>query len=52
MKVADIMQRAGRTVVSDTPVSEVVVSLADAQVTGFQWWTLERERSASFRARI
>jgi len=34
MKVADIMQRAGRTVVSDTPVSEVVVSLADAQVTG------------------
>jgi CBS domain-containing protein len=34
MKVADIMQRAVRTVVSDTPVSEVVVSLADAQVTG------------------
>ena len=34
MKVDDIMQRAVRTVVSDTPVSEVVVSLADAQVTG------------------
>jgi len=34
MKVADIMQRVVRTVVSDTPVSEVVVSLADAQVTG------------------
>jgi len=34
MKVADIMQRAGRTVVSDTPVSEVVVTLADARVTG------------------
>ena len=34
MKVDDIMQCAVRTVVSDTPVSEVVVSLADAQVTG------------------
>jgi CBS domain-containing protein len=34
MKVADIMQNAVRTVASDTPVSEVVVSLADAQVTG------------------
>ena len=34
MKVADIMQSAVRTVVSDTPVSEVVVSLADARVTG------------------
>ena len=34
MKVADIMQRAGRTVVSDTPVSEVVATLADARVTG------------------
>jgi CBS domain-containing protein len=34
MKVADIMQSAVRTVASDTPVSEVVVSLADAQVTG------------------
>jgi CBS domain-containing protein len=34
MKVADIMQTAVRTVTSDTPVSEVVVSLADAQVSG------------------
>ena len=34
MKVADIMQTAVRTVSSDTPVSEVVVSLADAQVSG------------------
>jgi CBS domain-containing protein len=34
MKVADIMQVEVRTVTSDTPVSEVVVSLADAQVTG------------------
>ena len=34
MRVADIMQTAVRTVTSDTPVSEVVVSLADAQVTG------------------
>ena len=34
MRVADIMQTTVRTVTSDTPVSEVVVSLADAQVTG------------------
>ena len=34
MKVADIMQTAVRTVTSDTPVSEVLVSLADAQVSG------------------
>ncbi len=34
MKVADIMQTAVRTVPSDTPVSEVVMSLADAQVSG------------------
>ena len=34
MKVADIMQAEVRTVTSDTPVSEVMVSLADAQVTG------------------
>ena len=34
MKVADIMQAEVRVVTSDTPVSEVVVSLADAQVTG------------------
>jgi CBS domain-containing protein len=34
MKVADIMQTAVRTVTTDTPVSEVVVSLADAQVSG------------------
>ncbi len=34
MRVADIMQTAVRTVTGDTPVSEVVVSLADAQVTG------------------
>jgi CBS domain-containing protein len=34
MKVADIMQTDVRTVTSDTPVSEVVVSLADARVTG------------------
>jgi predicted transcriptional regulator len=34
MKVADIMEPAVRTVAVDTPVSEVVVSLADAQVTG------------------
>lgn len=34
MKVADIMQSEVRTVSSDTPVSEVLVSLADAQVTG------------------
>lgn len=34
MKVADIMQTAVRTVPSDTPVSNVVVSLADARVSG------------------
>jgi CBS domain-containing protein len=34
MKVADIMQTAVRTVANDTPVSEVVVSLADARVSG------------------
>jgi CBS domain-containing protein len=34
MKVADIMQTPVRTVTSDTPISEVVVSLADAQVSG------------------
>jgi CBS domain-containing protein len=34
MKVADIMQTAVRTVPSDTPVSDVVVSLADARVSG------------------
>jgi CBS-domain-containing membrane protein len=34
MKVADIMEPAARTVAVDTPVCEVVVSLADAQVTG------------------
>ena len=34
MKVADIMEPAVRSVTVDTPVSEVVVSLADAQVTG------------------
>jgi CBS domain-containing protein len=34
MKVADIMQTAVRTVPSDTPVSELVMSLADAQVSG------------------
>lgn len=34
MRVADIMEPAVRTVAVDTPVSEVVVSLADAQVTG------------------
>jgi len=34
MKVADSMQTEVRAVTSDTPVSEVVVSLADAQVTG------------------
>jgi len=34
MTVADIMQAEVRVVTSDTPVSEVVVSLADAQVTG------------------
>jgi CBS domain-containing protein len=34
MKPADIMQAEVRTVTSDISVSEVVVSLADAQVTG------------------
>jgi CBS domain-containing protein len=34
MKVADIMEPAVRTVTGDTPVSEVVISLADAQITG------------------
>ena len=34
MKVANIMQTAVRTVPSDTPVSDVVVSLADARVSG------------------
>lgn len=34
MKLADLMQTDVRTVTSDTPVSEVVVSLADGQVTG------------------
>jgi CBS-domain-containing membrane protein len=34
MKVADIMQTAVRTVPSDTPVSDVVVSLAAARVSG------------------
>ena len=34
MKVANIMQTEVRTVNVDTPVSEVVVSLADAQVSG------------------
>ena len=34
MRVADIMQTAVRTVAGDTPVSELVVSLADAKVTG------------------
>lgn len=34
MKVADIMERTVETVARDQPVSEVVISLADAQVTG------------------
>lgn len=34
MKVVDIMEPAVKTVTRDTPVSEVVISLADAQVTG------------------
>lgn len=34
MKVADLMRTAVRAVTGDTPVSEVVVSLADAQVSG------------------
>jgi CBS domain-containing protein len=34
MRVVDIMQTTVRTVTSDTPISEVVISLADAQVSG------------------
>ena len=34
MKVAEIMETDVRTVAVDTPVSEVLVSLADGQVTG------------------
>ncbi len=34
MKVAEIMETDVRTVAIDTPVSEVLVSLADGQVTG------------------
>jgi CBS domain-containing protein len=34
MKVSDIMQTAVKTVTGDTPVSEVIVSLADVQVGG------------------
>jgi CBS domain-containing protein len=34
MKVADIMQTPVRTVTSDTPVSEIMLTLADAQVSG------------------
>jgi CBS domain-containing protein len=34
MKVSDIMQTAVRTVTADTPVMEVIVSLADAHVSG------------------
>ena len=34
MKVAEIMETNVRTVTIDTPVSEVLVSLADGQVTG------------------
>jgi CBS domain-containing protein len=34
MKVVDIMQTTVKTVTSDTPISEVVISLADAQVSG------------------
>jgi CBS domain-containing protein len=34
MKVADIMHTPVRTITPDTPVSEVMVSLADAQITG------------------
>jgi predicted transcriptional regulator len=33
MKVSDIMQTAVKTVTSDTPISEVIVSLADVQVS-------------------
>jgi CBS domain-containing protein len=34
MKVSDIMQTAVKTVTGDTPVSEVIVSLMDVQVSG------------------
>jgi CBS domain-containing protein len=34
MQVAEIMETDVRTVTIDTPVSEVLVSLADGQVTG------------------
>jgi CBS domain-containing protein len=34
MKVADLMQTDVRTVTADMPVSEVVVALADARVSG------------------
>jgi len=34
MRVVDIMQPTVRTVTSDTPISEVVISLADGQVSG------------------
>ena len=34
MKVAEIMETDVRTVAIDTPVSDVLVSLADGQVTG------------------
>jgi CBS domain-containing protein len=34
MKVSDLMQTAVKTVTGDTPVSEVIVSLADVQVSG------------------
>ena len=33
MKVSDIMQTAVKTVTGDTPVSEVIISLADVQVS-------------------
>jgi CBS domain-containing protein len=39
MRVVDIMQTAVRTVTGDTPISEVVISLADAQVSGLPWLT-------------
>lgn len=34
MKVSDIMQTAVKTVTGDTPISEVIVSIADVQVSG------------------
>jgi len=34
MKVSDLMQTAVKTVTGDTPVSEVIVSFADVQVSG------------------